>query len=96
MTTRKKLLDYGFREVKKTQDYKLLYLEIAKVGDRFSTALYWYSDQPKKVYITMAKLSGAVTISESDVLANHNKLHNGVLENWKAFSEAFPEIKSAN
>lgn len=95
MSTRQKLLDYGFKEVKKTQGYKLLQLDIDKTGDRFSTALYWYSDQPKKVYITMAKLSGAVTISESAVLENHNELHTGVLENWKAFKESFPEIESA-
>lgn len=94
MNISQKLIDYGFRQVDRTQDYRLLQLEIAKSGDRFSTALYWYSDQPKKVYITMAKMSGAVTISESDVLANHNELHTGVLKNWKAFKESFPEIES--
>ena len=95
MSVSQKLIDYGFRQVNRTQECRLLQLEIAKAGDRFSTALYWYSDQPKKVYITMAKLSGAVTISESAVLENHNELHTGVLENWKAFKESFPDIESA-
>jgi len=95
MDTSQKLIDYGFRQVNRTQECRLLQLEIAKAGDRFSTALHWYSDQPKKVYITMAKLSGAVTISESAVLENHNDLHTGVLENWKAFKESFPDIESA-
>lgn len=94
-TTRKRLTDYGFEEVKKTQDYRLLQLVISEPGDRFHTVLHWYTDTPKKIYINMYKISGAVTISKDDVLRNHNELHDGVLNNWKKFEETFPEIKSA-
>lgn len=94
MTTRQKLLNHGFQEVKKTQDYRLLELKINEDGDRFPTVLHWYSDEPKKIYINMYKMSGSVTISETEVMENHNGLHDGVLASWKKFKETFTEIKS--
>ncbi|MGM7316905.1 hypothetical protein ABRY77_15035 [Enterococcus casseliflavus] len=94
-TTRKRLTEFGFEEVKKTQNYRLLQLVISETGDRFRTVLHWYSDTPKKVYINMYKTSGTITIIEDDVLGNHNKLYSGVLKNWNRFKEIFPEIKSA-
>ncbi len=95
-TTRKRLTEYGFEEVKKTQSYRLLQLVISKEGDRFRTVLHWYSDTPKKIYINMYKMSGAETLTEKDVRDNCNGLHCGVLENWTKFQDAFPDIVSAN
>lgn len=92
---KKKLLAYGFRESKKTQSYTLLTLDIHGRDDRFKTSLYWYSDQPKKIYINVFKLSGTETISESDLFANTNGLYSGAVANWKLFKEAFHEIEAA-
>lgn len=94
MSRRQELLNYGFQEVKKTQDYRLLQLYINEEEDRFTTALHWYSDTPKKVYIVQSQMSGNVIISEAQVLRNHNDLHDGVLKNWKSFKESFPAIES--
>lgn len=91
---KKKLLAYGFAEVKKTQSYSLLELAIQGENDRFRTALHWYSDQPKKVYINVFKLSGTQTISESDLFANTNGLYSGALDNLENFKDAFPQIKA--
>jgi hypothetical protein len=92
---KKKLLAYGFREAKKTQSYTLLTLDIHGMDDRFKTSLYWYSDQPKKIYINVFKLSGTQSISESDLFANTKGLYSGAVTNWESFKAAFPEIKVA-
>lgn len=91
---KKKLLAYGFVEIKKAQNYSLLELAIHGDDDRFRTFLHWYSDQPKKIYIDVFKLSGTQTISESDLFTNTNGLYSGALDNWKKFKDAFPQIEA--
>lgn len=92
---KKKLLAYGFREADKNQNYTLLTLDIHGMDDRFRTSLFWYSDEPKKIYINVFKLSGPTTFRESDLLENVNGLYSGAVANWEAFKVSFPEIKVA-
>lgn len=87
-----KLINYGFRE---NLDNDLMFLRINEKEDRFNTELIIYTDEIEKVYINQSKISGLITISEQDVLNNHNNLHDGVKRNYLNFKEKFPSINSA-
>ncbi|WP_086349911.1 hypothetical protein [Candidatus Enterococcus clewellii] len=88
-----KLLAYGF-QVTEEDGEQCLVKVISKIGDRFKTRLRWHEEEPEKIYIDRHFTRGLETISESDVITNHNELHSGAKDDWLAFKKDFPEIKS--
>lgn len=90
---KEKLLAYGF-QVTEEDNEQCLTKVISKIKDRFQTRLRWYEEDPEKIYIDQAFIRGLETVSEADVITNHNELHSGAKENWLAFKKEFPEIKS--
>lgn len=91
---KKKLLAYGFVETSDCETGEFLKLDITGTHDRFKTRLRWYEDSPEQIYIDRYLMRGLETVSENEVLSNHNGLHNGAELNWKKFKDTFPKIEA--
>lgn len=92
------LLNNGFKKkerlVSKNRE-EVLVKKLDSSGDRFSTDLYVYTDEPDKVYINRFLTRGLETISESDMLENHNNLNSSQKDEYIKTVEKLPFLKSA-
>lgn len=91
MNKRDKLIENGFDERVST----LLIKKLERGDDRFATEMLVYEDEPAKVYINRCYLGGWKTISEDELLFNHNKLHSSARKDYLETIEKVKFLKSA-
>lgn len=64
--------------------------DLPKETDRFDTVLYVYLDDIDTIYINVYKSSGLRTISDGDLLRNHNECQSNAKAHYVAILDALP------
>lgn len=86
-----KLTKQGF---KLNSEKQILINELPKENDRFTTVLYVYVDELDLVYINQYKSNGLRTISDGDLLRNHNNCQTSAKEHYVEIMDALPFLSS--
>ena len=74
---------------------EILIKDLPKESDRFSTVLYVYVDDLDHVYINQYKTSGLRTISDGELLTNHNECSTYAKSAYLKTIDALPFLSSA-
>lgn len=91
MNKRDKLIENGFDERVST----LLVKKLKRGEDRFATEMLVYEDEPTKVYINRCFLGGWKTISEDELLFDHNDLNSNAKQDYLETIDNVKFLKSA-
>lgn len=76
-------------------DGTIMIKDLPKENDRFDTVLYVYLADIDTVYINVYKLSGLQTISDGDLLRNHNECQSTAKAHYVKIMAALPFLSSA-
>lgn len=72
----------------------LMVKTLTQGNDRFTTQLYVYIDEIDVVYINRYFIRGLETISEDDVLRDHNSLNTNAKNDYVATMKKLPFLSS--